>query len=496
MCGIVGLFSSTGSTNAVAKKRFFHQGLVTGWLRGENATGLFGVPDSTKNFSPEVIRRCVRGHDFADLDIVDRYLQNVDTFKASVGHHRAATLGGRNQGDAHPFRFGNTTLVHNGTLSNHHYFDHKDSTISSVDSAKLAYNLSKEKDPLDVLTRVNGAFALVWYNEDTKKLYFTRNDDRPLHFAWDKNNTNLYFASEKEHLQWLLVRNKLSFEKVYKLKTNVLHVVDIRKEGIHVDGIKWKKSANPYKSEFGVRRNQGGGYTNRGYGQNSHYYDDYEQSADGSWHPRNAKFPLAPPLKTNTLPILTDARTKVIDAELADLNTTYGAEVIAWPTKFIPYSGNQAVHGSGVFSIRNGDEAPDYVVSSLVKDHFDIIGKKGHYAHLLVRNSTIMSKKKVVICDIQWAKTREHWKLLVENDSDKPKKGEVIPIKTYVPGPGESLLGYKDFLTAVEDGCVACDGPIRLDEAEETNWLEGKPVCATCWTDQDFWEEWCSVHNM
>jgi hypothetical protein len=125
---------------------------------------------------------------------------------ACVGHNRAATSGGIKTDNAHPFKQGDIILVHNGTLRSVYNFDHKGNF--DVDSELLAYNLSREEpaDAHKVLTNVQGAYALVWFDTRDETINIARNSERPFHFGLNKAEDLLVFASDGFLLNFLTQR--------------------------------------------------------------------------------------------------------------------------------------------------------------------------------------------------------------------------------------------------------------------------------------------------
>src|SRR5690606_31129943 len=107
-----------------------------------------------------------------------------------------------------------TLLVHNGTVGNHLEFPHQSSDVPAVDSARIAYNLSKMPgSEIEFLSKITGSYALVWWDSVINQLRIARNAERPLNYAWSDDRKYFFFASERLHLLWLLDRCDIKLEQ-------------------------------------------------------------------------------------------------------------------------------------------------------------------------------------------------------------------------------------------------------------------------------------------
>src|SRR3546814_3056993 len=94
------------------------------------------------------------------------------------GHNRAATKGAVNQENAHPFNHGDIVGCHNGTLYNvTNLDDHKD---FKVDSENIFYDMSRNGAKATI-AKLQGAFALCWYDESNRTVNLVRNSQRPMY---------------------------------------------------------------------------------------------------------------------------------------------------------------------------------------------------------------------------------------------------------------------------------------------------------------------------
>lgn len=205
MCGIVGLMRTEYAGISENERSIFDQLLHTGVVRGHHGTGIFAVDAngnvrSIKSAGPPF--HLVTSKDFPSF--WEKTKKN--STKILVGHNRLATTGEKTTKNAHPFISGHITLVHNGTLDS-------DSKINlkkfDVDSEALCHAIA-EQGIEKAIGETLGAYALVFFDNKAKTLNFLRNGQRPLAIAIDKTWNRLVFASEIEHLKWIIGRNNMT----------------------------------------------------------------------------------------------------------------------------------------------------------------------------------------------------------------------------------------------------------------------------------------------
>jgi hypothetical protein len=207
MCGIVGIVASQTNGFSNDEANVFSDMLFVDTLRGVDSTGVFSV---NKHNNVTIHKAAINGLDFIQTD---EYV----AFKTKlwrdglfcVGHNRAATRGTVTDKNAHPFWVKDKIiLVQNGTYRG----SHKHLKDTEVDTEAVAHVLDEEKDVETALQKINAAYALVWYNTETRELSIIRNNERPLFLAKSKNGTVL-FASEFATIAWACHRNNLVFEE-------------------------------------------------------------------------------------------------------------------------------------------------------------------------------------------------------------------------------------------------------------------------------------------
>jgi hypothetical protein len=167
-----------------------------------------------------------------------------------VGHCRAKTRGDNTDANAHPFAVDNKiVLVHNGSI-----WDHKKLAETDVDSHAIAHLLAKEPDIAAALRQVNGAYALIWYNLETKTLHAIRNKERPLWMALMEDGSML-ISSEQAFIYTTAWRNDLKIVKGYpemleEHRLFTFHMEDLNKDYEYTDlDCKYVYNHQPKKEE-------------------------------------------------------------------------------------------------------------------------------------------------------------------------------------------------------------------------------------------------------
>lgn len=186
MCGIQAF---VGKKNKQVDLNKFKKLMLWNALgRGQEATGIF---------SPE--NNIIKDNDRCDIFLGKN---EIKPDSLMIGHVRASTYGGNTKDNAHPFKEGNITLVHNGTLTNpwpwarHHSID---TSKVNVDSHAICHILNKTQD-FNVLGEINGAAALVMHDDKTpNRLYVYRNKDRELFYGLC--SYGMYISSIKASLE-------------------------------------------------------------------------------------------------------------------------------------------------------------------------------------------------------------------------------------------------------------------------------------------------------
>lgn len=253
MCGIVGV---AGNISKGTREAFRFM-LLVDQIRGVHSTGVASV-DKYNDVS--VIKKAMNSSDFLDLKSANGVIDGADN-TVMIGHNRAATKGAVNNTNAHPFIHGNITGVHNGTLRNQALLDdHKD---FDVDSDNLYYHMSLNGVD-DTVSKLYGAYTLVWYDEVEESLNFTRNAQRPLHYAFSEDGKELFWASEP----WMIVvgcnKGNIKIGQIFELAIDTLMTFDMSGFTKWKDKItdrKTTRKVTPYVVPKATTYNRSSGYT-------------------------------------------------------------------------------------------------------------------------------------------------------------------------------------------------------------------------------------------
>lgn len=195
----------------VTEERAFKLLLQLDTIRGPHSTGVLFV----NTFGKAVVVKKL-GTPW-DLEDSKEYSSAAAGFqRVLMGHNRYATKGRVSARNAHPFEFEHIIGAHNGTLTTQHQLD--DHNKFEVDSENLYYHMNRN-GVYDTIPKLNGAFALVWYDKRDKTINFVRNKERTFYYAFTKDRKTIFWASEDWMLEVALGKNGIKYDDIVELPT-------------------------------------------------------------------------------------------------------------------------------------------------------------------------------------------------------------------------------------------------------------------------------------
>lgn len=145
-----------------------------------------------------------------------------------IGHNRYATQGAVNSVNAHPFDFEHIIGAHNGSLrSTLNLPDHKDFV---VDSENIFHAINQDGS-VETAAKLNGAYALTWWDKRDNTLHFLRNAERPLWYVFTQDRQAIFWASELWMLTGVLARNNIKHTEPVSTETHKEYTFQIPMNG-------------------------------------------------------------------------------------------------------------------------------------------------------------------------------------------------------------------------------------------------------------------------
>lgn len=199
MCGLVGVAGYI----SVKHERVFKNMLEVDVIRGPHSTGVSVVTTHDDTWA----KAAMLPQDFFDTRHFKGAMEGVK--QLIMGHNRYATVGKVNTACAHPFDFDNIMGMHNGTLRNWRAVL-ANSGAYDVDSECLLAHMNEHG--MDVFSKLDGAYALCWYDRNDRTFNLLRNNQRPLSTRMTKDKRTMFYASEAWMIAACAARNDVELD--------------------------------------------------------------------------------------------------------------------------------------------------------------------------------------------------------------------------------------------------------------------------------------------
>jgi len=216
LCGIVGCVGKIWRSEEEAFKML----LQLDTIRGPHSTGVLSVGTTRENY--DWLKQVGTPWELFECDQWGAF--NRRAHRVLLGHNRWATRGKVDNDNAHPFEHEKVVGVHNGTISAQYRL--KDHKKFEVDSDNIYYNISEEGIE-ETLKKLEGPFALVWYNKETGQLQMVRNKERPLYICKSDDGRTYFWASEPWMLRIALSKHDIKHTDPIEVKDGQLVSFDV-----------------------------------------------------------------------------------------------------------------------------------------------------------------------------------------------------------------------------------------------------------------------------
>lgn len=476
MCGLVGVAGNIFTTD----RKAFRNLLVLDTLRGDHSTGTATVSAGGK---VEVAKSV--GHPFnlfeSFKEIFDKDgIPKSAASKVIMGHNRFATMGARTADNAHPFWHEGVVGAHNGTLDKYWIKNLDDHAKFEVDSEALIYNISKHGP--DILKKVKGAYALTWWDEKQKKMFFIHNKERPLFFARSKDRDTFYWASEKWMIEVACGKAGVQLEEPQAFEIDHLYSLDVSECTAKFRDVELEKGEKieGFTPPIITRYNTTNGGQNNG--------ARFTGGTNGG--NRNDSNPFRPDISTH-LPVFSPPYTaKKEPKEYAkQLEKYVGKSLSFWSDMEA-----RSVNGQFYLSCTPVNTEDDFEIRLYTK------GRPVHEEIRTSRSPVVGTVKKVVYNRINGKPEiyllMDYRSLYIPTSVTKIKeeilsaRENVIPLVHTKRGDFRGYLGVplteEEWIEATAQGCAYCDNPVEPEEAKHIHWF-GKTdyLCKDCAADPE-----------
>lgn len=464
MCGIIAVVGKIGSN----EERAFKMLLEIDTIRGPHSTGVLSV---LANGDMEFAKSVGTPWDLYDSKKFDKMF-NPKIHRVLLGHNRHATRGAVTSKNAHPFIHGGIGGVHNGTLTqqnllaDHHRFE--------VDSDNIYYHMS-EHGVDDTVEKLNGAFALAWYDQAGHTFNMTRNVERPLSYCFSDDGKTMFAASEAWMLSIVLSKHTIKHTEPVSLEIGMLVSVDVPNTN---DAAKMDKIDQPFIRPLQQHKKKGYPY--------SSYAGSTTQNTTGT-HGKQENSGTTGAATNNVIDIQSKKTAETGDIILL-LSSYSGRTIQFFTTKAVEGGSKQNKY---TYVIAEAEDDPNVEIRLFVQKDSKLYknlmsspnmfsakvrgyNTYGQCGYLNIDPDTLAEMKTTRKPSCRETKKEEEQKALPNPNSHYSRANFI--------GPNGKNLTFDQFRYACKAGCVICADPIDITNCHGIEWLHnGKDyICHQC----------------
>lgn len=217
MCGIFGYSTKNNATLTSSEQeqrfRIISAMAIAMQSRGDESTG---VAWETKDKKTYTLKSTQPAYKFVQRDDFKAIL--ADDARFILGHTRLASMGKVSHENAHPFKKGNILGVHNGSVTNWEEVN-KDVEVDS----EVIFELLAKLPEKEVFPQLRGNFAVGWHNLLASHTLMFVTHNNPLFFCQVPSLKSMFWISEKEPLEAVLIAAGVSQFNIWKPKEDTIY---------------------------------------------------------------------------------------------------------------------------------------------------------------------------------------------------------------------------------------------------------------------------------
>ena len=466
-------------------------------LRGYDSTGVASILESSGrgNTPVRTYKKAIPGNDFVYMRSYDKLLEAMKSKKGvMMAHNRAATKGAVSDDTAHPFTHHGVTLAHNGTLNNHRQLE--GGNLFDVDSEAVCYAISQSDDASEVISKLQGAFALTWYDEANETFNFCRNDLRPLWLAhildYQDKPKGLIWASEPWMLNAVHQRTNIKLGQLSTLMPGVLvsYAMDdgmklLRSEEVAL----WVPKKHQAQKVTKISAGKTGTTGTKMIGQST---QRQESAPKGTASPNEKEGGTTSSTSSKTggnkaLPKVTSVNDPCtgeyieFEVDKDDYSEYSGSSTggfclgFAYSQSYVytvsAHTFDPDVHADGTYRAR--------ITTTSIAEHNVCVGDSNRLIYVSMADAIFLGDN-------------AEPELFRKDDPDvrraklevKVKNLPAIVASTMVAGPNGCDMPLKAWENATKFGCASCQTNLFVSMASQINWMDSKtPICPDCITN-------------